>query len=79
MYPGLFVWWNPVLHFPLSGAVNQEWVQQVSNQLRKARSAMSDIEKHLPASEKNQDQKLKEHLHELRTHLDLLDHTIKQW
>lgn len=77
MYPGLFVWWNPVFHFPLSGAVNQDFVRQVNHQMRTVMSTVSEIAKHLPETEKDQSATLKEHLYELHTQLDGLNRIIK--
>jgi hypothetical protein len=78
MYPSLFIWWNPVFHFPLSGAVNQDFVQQVNNQMRTVMSTVSEIANHLPETERDQSPKLKEHLCELHTQLDMLNRTIRQ-
>lgn len=77
MYPGLFLWWNPVINFPLSGSVTQEFEQRVNRQMRLVRDTMVEITKHLPESEKNLSPALKEHLFALNAQLDTLNQAVK--
>jgi hypothetical protein len=41
MYPSLFFWWNPVIHFPLSGAVSQD-IEHTVNHMRHRMGVLSD-------------------------------------
>lgn len=73
MYPGFFVWWNPVFNFPLSGAVAQAW----GNQLRKTRHALDLVLERPPGFEGTLSPELREQLHDLQVQLDVLDRMTK--
>src|SRR6185369_1936378 len=76
MYTGLFLWWNPVFHFPLSGAVTQEFEQKVrtlEHQTRLLKGATFEIARLLTESGQKPSLALTEHLFALGAPQDKLD------
>lgn len=74
MYPGVFFWWNPVIHFPLSGAVTQDFEQTI-NSLRHRVNRLSgtvfELAAHQTALGQKPSSALTEHLFALATYPDL--------
>lgn len=83
MYPGMFIWWNPVFHFPLSGAVDQALIEKVDTLSQQFRKQMVSVEGAFTEIAKNphgaavENPELEKHLLALNAHIKELDNLMK--